>query len=152
RMMMQAGGCPVTFEEVMASEHGIALGPKTFGAFKQALQTPDKRVNMAPQRFMDALRVRLAEPVVREDAKAYPYQIIARRVLPMMNSFLAETVAADMRDKRSAVVEIAAADAARDGISDGDVVTVQSTVAEVAATVQVSPHVRSGVAVMAHGW
>lgn len=148
---LQASGAPSS-AELDAWPHGLVLGERSFGRLRDCLNTPDGRIQACPPIFLAQLRERLAEPVVRPDAAERPYQIISRRRLQMMNTWLAETTGQTMRDKPGDLIEIHPADAARDGLLDGMPVRVRSATGEVEAVVRVSPAIRSGSAVMEQGW
>ncbi len=152
RGMLSSSAVRVTFEEIQAAQHGLLVDLPDIPATQSVVHTPDRRIHIAPAPLLTALRNRLAEPTRRKSRGEWPYQIISKRSLPMMNSFLGETVAADMRDKPGDTIEICRADAARDAISNGDLVTVLSACGALNARAVVSEDVRRGVAVMAHGW
>jgi formate dehydrogenase len=149
--MLQAIGAP-SIADIASNPHGMFIGERHFGALRASLLTPDKRIHACPPVLFDLLQQRLAEPVERDGRGDYPYQIISRRRLHMMNTWLVETTAQDMRARPGRTIEISVEDAARDGLADGDQVTVSSAVTAIEAIVAVSATVRPGVAVMDHGW
>jgi formate dehydrogenase len=146
------GESPFSYEELSDAQHGLQRDVNPRKSLKDVLRTPDRRVNVAPRPLVEMAEMRLAEPAVRPDRAAWPYQLITKRSLAMMNSYLTETVAADMVNKPGDTVEINRADAARDGIKNGDTVTVRSPCASTQSRAVVSDDVRPGVAVMPHGW
>jgi formate dehydrogenase len=144
---------PFTLDEILSAEHGLMLrGEGRIPDMRDVVHTPDRKVHVAPEQFVDAVRARLAEPVESRANAEWPYQIISRRSLPMMNSFLADTVGADMRHKPAEMVEISRADAEHEGIGDGELVMVSSVSGTLTARALVTDDIRPGVLVMAHGW
>ncbi len=55
-------GRRIRWRDVMAHPHGWVLGPREFGHFREALRTPDKKVQVAPAEFVARARELLAEP------------------------------------------------------------------------------------------
>ena len=70
----------------------------------------------------------------------------------MMNSWLTHGSMQKMKNRDGDVIELHPEDAALAGCQDGDKVKVASAVGEIVATLRVTDSVRSGVAVMGHGW
>jgi formate dehydrogenase len=113
--------------------------------------TPDKRIHAHIQDFENILKQRLTEKPGAQSA-AFPIQIVTRRLMGMMNSWLAETTGMSGTECSGDFIEMNTEDAASLGISDGQQVEVRSTVSSVRVVARVSDHVRSGVAIMEHGW
>lgn len=142
----------VSRAQILDAPHGVTAETGEVPGMADVLHTPDRRVNIAPAALIEQLADRLAEPATRPDRETFPYQIISKRSLATMNSFLGETIAEDMRDKPGGTIEISPEDAARDSLVDGELVAVSSQVGTVEVRVAISPEIRPGVAVMAHGW
>ena len=147
---LAARGLPST-AEIDRHRHGLMLGDQAFGGLRQSVATPSGRIEAAPPPLVDQLRQRLAEPSAPPEGEGR-YQIISRRRLQMMNSWLADTTAQSIGGDVGTLIEIHPADAARDGLGQGDKVRVRSATSEVAAKVVVSDAVRPGVAVLEQGW
>ncbi|MEO9601291.1 molybdopterin-dependent oxidoreductase [Parasphingorhabdus sp.] len=137
---------------IEAHPHGLHLGPKTYGRLSQNLLTPDRKIAAAPEPLISLLRERLEEPETRDAKQAFPYQIISRRRLQTMNSWLTESSAARLRKDVGEEITISSEDAKRDGWEDGDRVQVESTTGRLTVTLRVSEELRSGAAVMEYGW
>ena len=115
----------------MTNPHGLVLGPREFGHFRDALRTDDKKVHAAPPEFVARARELLAEP--RPQAPdGYPFQLANRRNRHSMNSWLNELPGLHPSGKRNQVI-INPEDAAALGIADGDAVRVFSSVGEIEA-------------------
>lgn len=130
--------------------HGLVLGPREYGHFASALRTPDKRIHVAPEELVGRARQLLAAPAPAAPAD-FPFQIGNRRHRHSMNSFLNDLPGLHPGGKGS-VVLIHPADAAELDISDGDVVSVYSTVGQVEVEARLSDRPRRGLIVMDHGW
>lgn len=153
RALIRKGG-RFRWRDIAAAEHGISapeVAPHLGALFKK-LATADGRVNAAPQPFVSLLLQRLEERHVDTPLQDYPLQLITRRRMHMMNSWLFETSVPKMREPTGDIVELNAADCRRMGLVDGAMVMVQSINGQVPARVRASEAVRSGVAVMEHGW
>ncbi|MFY9328630.1 MAG: molybdopterin-dependent oxidoreductase [Georgfuchsia sp.] len=142
------------WEDVVNAEHGAGTPdkPVQFGSLFRLLKTPDGKVAAAPPEFLELLRQRLREPLQRPSSGEYPLQLITRRSMYLMNSWSHETSVTNLKQPLGDTVELNAADAARLGVADGQQVRVISATSEVSARATLSDAVRSGVAVMAHGW
>ncbi len=146
----KVNGRKVSWRQLMASPHGLVLGPREFGHFRDALRTEDKKVHAAPPEFVARARELMAEPrPVAEDR--YPFQLANRRNRHSMNSWLNELPGLHPSGKRN-VVTINSDDAAALGIADGDPVRVFSAVGEVELAASVSDRPRRGVVIIDHGW
>jgi formate dehydrogenase len=143
-------GHRVTWRELMASPHGLVLGPREFGHFRDALRTDDKKVHAAPPEFVERARVLLAEPHPAAP-NGYPFQLANRRNRHSMNSWLNELPGLHPAGKKNEVV-INPDDAAALGVGDGDRVRVFSTVGEIELAATVDKRPRPGVVIVDHGW
>jgi formate dehydrogenase len=146
----KVNGRRVSWRALMASPHGLVLGPREFGHFRNALRTDDKLVHAAPPEFLARTRELLAEPPPAAPEK-YPFQLSNRRNRHSMNSWLNELPDLHPSGKRNEVV-INPADAAELGIGDGDPVRVFSAVGAIELAAAVSDRPRRGVVIVDHGW
>lgn len=138
------------WREIMAHPHGLVLGPREFGHFKDALRTDDKKVHAAPPEFVARTRELLAQPHPQAPDR-YPFQLANRRNRHSMNSWLNELPGLH-RSGRANDVVINPADAAALGISDGDRVRVFSSVGQIELAASLSNRPRRGLVVVDHGW
>jgi formate dehydrogenase len=146
----KVNGRKVSWRELMTSPHGLVLGPREFGHFRDALRTDDKKVHAAPPEFVARARELLAEP--RPQAPdGYPFQLANRRNRHSMNSWLNELPGLHPSGKRNRVI-IHPEDAAALGIADGDAVRVFSSVGEIELSASLSDQPRRGVVIVDHGW
>ncbi|WNG91676.1 molybdopterin-dependent oxidoreductase [Mycobacterium sp. ITM-2016-00318] len=146
----KVNGHKVTWRELMANPHGLVLGPRQFGHFKDALRTDDKKVHAAPPEFVQRTHELLAEPhPVAPDG--YPFQLANRRHRHSMNSWLNELPGLHPSGKKNEVL-INPDDAAGLGIGDGDRVRVFSPVGEIELPAAIDKVTRPGVIVVDHGW
>ena len=146
----KVNGRKLKWRDVVANPHGMVLGPREFGHFKEALRTDDKLVHAAPPEFLARTRELLstAVPVAPE---GYPFQLGNRRNRHSMNSWLNELPGLHPSGKRNEVL-INPADAAALGIADGDRVRVFSPVGAIELDAALSDRLRAGLVVVDHGW
>lgn len=146
----KVNGHRIKWRDVMAHPHGWVLGPREFGHFRDALRTPDKRVHAAPPEFVSRARELLVEPHSAAP-DGYPFQLANRRHRHSMNSWLNELPGLHPSGKGNQVV-IHPDDAARLGVSEGDLVKVFSPVGAIELAAAVSDRPRRGVVIVDHGW
>ncbi|MET0898780.1 MAG: molybdopterin-dependent oxidoreductase [Mycobacterium sp.] len=146
----KVNGRRVKWREVIANPHGLVLGPREYGHFRDALRTPDKKVHVAPAEFVARARDLLAEPHPSA-TQEFPFLLGNRRHRHSMNSWLNELPGLHPGGKGSGVL-IHPADAAALGVDDGDRVRVFSPVGSVELVASVSDRPRPGLLVIDHGW
>jgi formate dehydrogenase len=150
RMSRKFNGRRLKWRDLMSHPHGLVLGPREFGHFKNALRTDDKRVHAAPPEFVARARELLGEPNTVAP-EGYPFHLGNRRNRHSMNSWLNELPGLHRSGKGNDVL-INTADAAALGISDGDRVRVFSPVGEIELRAALSDRPRRGLVVVDHGW
>lgn len=150
RMSRKFNGRRLTWRDLMDHPHGLVLGPREFGHFKNALRTDDKKVHVAPPEFVARARELLAAPAPVAPV-GFPFQLGNRRNRHSMNSWLNELPGLHRSGKGNDVL-INTADAAALGISDGDRVRVFSPIGEVELAAVLSDRPRRGLVVVDHGW
>ncbi len=138
------------WRDLMDNPHGLVLGPREFGHFRDALRTNDKKVHAAPPEFIARTRKLLAEPVPRPP-DGYPFQLANRRSRHSMNSWLNELPGLHPSGKHNEAL-LHPDDAAALGIADGDRIRVFSAVGEIELPASISDRPRRGVVVVNHGW
>jgi formate dehydrogenase len=143
-------GRKLKWRDVVASPHGLVLGPREFGHFREALRTPDKRVHVAPPEFLTRARELLSGPPPAVP-DGYPFQLGNRRHRHSMNSWLNELPGLHPSGKRHEVV-IHPDDAARLGVTTGDRVRVFSPVGAIELEAAVDDRPRRGLVIVDHGW
>lgn len=140
----------VSWEQIESHPHGLIFGKPTFGRLSEALATPDRAVNLAPEPFVAELRRLLSygDVTVPEE---YPLVMTGARRRSSMNSWLNDLPSAQ-RIAGTNTIEMHEVDAAAAGVLDGDSVLVESPTARVRARVEVTGRPRPGVVIAAHGW
>jgi formate dehydrogenase len=143
-------GRRLRWRDLMANPHGLVLGPREFGHFKDALRTDDKLIHAAPSEFVTRTRELLAATPPVAPAE-HPFALGSRRNRHSMNSWLNELPGLHPAGKRNEVL-INPADAAALGISDGDRVRVWSAVGAIELDAALSERLSPGLVVVDHGW
>jgi anaerobic selenocysteine-containing dehydrogenase len=141
-------GRGLTLAALERAPHGIDLGPLE-PCLPGALQTPDRRLALAPPTFLEdlpRLRRRLAAP-----ADGAVLELIGRRDLRSNNSWMHNSPRLVKGPDRCLLL-MHPADAAARGLADGDRVRVLSRAGAVEATLRVSEEMRPGVVSLPHGW
>lgn len=142
------------WRDIVEAPHGIgdpAQRPE-FGRLFGKLREQNRRVDLAPATFVDVLQQRLTESTARDPSQ--PFQLISRRRMKMMNSWSIETSMDGMhsREMTGSTVEINRQQGETLHLFDGQKVTLRSASGSIEAQLKLSDEVRSGVAVMEHGW
>lgn len=143
-------GHKLTWRELKAHPHGLVLGPRQFGRFREALRTPDHKVHAAPAEFVARARELLttSDP---EAPEGFPFLLGNRRRRHSMNSWLNELPGLHPGGKRNEIL-LHPEDAAALGIASGDRVRVFSPTGLLEVTAALSDRPRRGVVVLDHGW
>lgn len=136
----------LTLERVLASPHGIDLGPLR-PRLAQVVRTRSGRVELLPGPIADDL------PRLRAALGERPagLVLVGRRHLRSNNSWLHNIPALNGGSNRC-TLHVHPEDAARLGLADGDPVRVKADGGEVAAPVEITDAVRAGVVSLPHGW
>lgn len=136
-------------KDIKAHPHGWVFGEPSYGDLAGTLATPDKRVDLAPQPFLDATReAAVADPVTSEE---FPLLMTTKRIREAMNSWLNESEGL-FRPERTNVVEVHSSDAARLGVQDGELVRLSSPHGSVQLRARVADVMRPGAVCVPHGW
>ena len=146
----KVNGRKLTWRRIRENPHGLVLGPREFGRFRDALRTPDHLVHVAPPEFLARTRELLGAPepdAVRE----YPFVLGNQRRRHSMNSWLNEIPGLHPGGKDNHVL-VHPDDAAALGIVTGDRVRVFSPTGHLEATAALSDRPRRGIVVLDHGW
>lgn len=148
--LLTAAGLNITFQDAMAADQGISFERSEFGQLASNLAHQGGKIIAAPAPLIEAWRSALAG--VSDNPGGETLRLISRRRMGMMNSWLATTAGAQMRDSRHDAVEISRKDAGQRALIDGDWVEVSNAIGALRARVIISDQVRPGVVVMEHGW
>ncbi|MGQ0697063.1 MAG: molybdopterin-containing oxidoreductase family protein [Panacagrimonas sp.] len=151
RMMIWQGK-RAKWRDIVNSPRGVFYAKKSFGALWKELRTTDKKIDLAPEPLVKRLQQVLAEAPASQTTAAFPLQMISRRRVQNMNSWLADVTGKTARPFPGDLVEVNTQDAARLGIAEGQTLRLVSKAASLEARAAVSGRVRPGVVVLEQGW
>ncbi|MCU0695953.1 MAG: molybdopterin-dependent oxidoreductase [Myxococcaceae bacterium] len=146
RLGRRGGLSGLTLKKVAAAEHGLDLGPLQ-PAFPRALQTKDRRIELAPPKLVaDVARLEALLSAPRPELV-----LINRRHTRDNNSWLhnAEKL---VSGKPRCTLLMHPSDATARGLSSGAAVTVSSRAGAVTVPLEVSESVMPGVVSLPHGY
>ena len=142
----------LSLDDLDARPSGIDLGPLE-PCLPGRLFTNDKRIRLAPQRYvtdLDRLKAWAAEQR-RATSTRDTFALIGRREVRSNNSWMHNAARLMGGDDRCTLL-MNPEDAARLGLPDGASVRVRSRVGEVTAPLEVSDTMRQGVVCLPHGF
>ncbi|MDO6484045.1 molybdopterin-dependent oxidoreductase [Shimia thalassica] len=138
----------VSVDALEKSGTPIDLGPLVAN-LKDRLETPDKRINLAPQAFLEDLpRLLEFEPPVTDE---FPLLMIGRRQVRSHNSWTQNSLRL-VKGKNRCTVQLNPVDAARLGIEDEASVIVEGRVGSVEMAAEVTDEMAPGVVSIPQGW
>ena len=139
-------GDGLTLRRVLDAPHGIDLGPLR-PALPERLFTADKRIRLAPARFLEQLALLADAPVAESDRLL----MIGRRHVRSNNSWMHNSRRL-VKGKSRCDVMIHPEDAARFGISEGELVCVKGDAGAIELPAKLSEDIMPGVISVPHGW
>ena len=139
----------VSVDALERAPHGVDLGPLE-SMLPARLRTEDRRIALAPERFLADL-ARLAATLDLPAAADGDLVLIGRRDLRSNNSWMANSERLARGKRRSALL-MHPADASVRGLADGVRAHVTSRVGSIEAEVEVTDAMMPGVVCMPHGW
>ncbi|NUL03098.1 molybdopterin-dependent oxidoreductase [Streptomyces lunaelactis] len=145
-MMLRLGPYDLSLEALLASPHGIDLGPLR-PRIPQLLKTRSGHIELLPAPIAADL------PRLRRALEERPgaLLLVGRRHLRSNNSWM-HNVATLNGGSNRCTLQIHPVDAARLGIEDGAPVRITAEGGELEAPVEITDAVRTGVVSLPHGW
>ena len=143
---LQNGMYKLSLDKLRAHPHGIDLGALE-ARLPERLLTPNKRLNLAPEMLIaDLTRARL-----ELEKPSSEFVLIGRRELRSNNSWMhnAERL---VRGKNRCTVMMHPTDAAKNGISEGSSVRVNSRVGSIEIPAEITENIMPGVLSIPHGY
>jgi formate dehydrogenase len=145
--LMLKGAKTVTWRQLQEAPHGLQYRDRRYGQLNE--QRGGAAIQIAPTHFCEELQSLLNE--AGQDSTEYPFALIGKRTLNMMNSWLMDLPNMQKREQGNDC-EIHPEDARKLGISDGAEIEVTSAVGSLRIKAQVSERVGPGVVCIQHGW
>jgi formate dehydrogenase len=148
KQMLKQNGV-LEWKQLTESPHGFVYKEKEYNQIKGIINTPDSKVHIAPDAFIHELQRRLNTPP--EQPSDYPFYLIGKRSLNMMNSWHFDLP--NMRRRaQTNDCEINVDDAQTLKIQTNDRVRVRSEVNHIELPATVTDKVPRGVIAIQHGW
>lgn len=148
--LVMAAGRRAKWKDVVAAPHGLVYGERRYGDLAGSLRTPGKRIDLADGELLGEARRLLASPPVVAPA-GYPFHLNNRRRNSGMNSWLNDLPSLAGRQPGNRA-EIHPDDAARLGVTDGDLLEISSPVGRIELAALVTDTVRPGSVCVDHGF
>jgi len=145
--LMLSGGKVLKWKTLQDAPHGLNYGDKCYGLLKEQLK--GRAIQIAPLAFRQELKA--LQQRSTNECEDYPFTLIGKRTLNMMNSWMMELPNMQKRHQANDC-EINPADAQRLGINEGDEVEVSSAVACLRIKAVLSEDVPQGVVSIQHSW
>ena len=146
-LMLRTGRHELTWEEVVASPHGIDFGPMV-PHVNEVMRTADGRIDLVPELIAEDM-TRLADTLASEDDGGL--LLVGRRDVRSNNSWM-HNLEVLVKGKPRCTLQVHPDDAAALGLSDGVTATVSARVGSISVPVAVTDIVSPGTVSLPHGW
>jgi anaerobic selenocysteine-containing dehydrogenase len=141
----------LSLEKLQAEPHGVDLGPLQ-SRLPERLFTPTKRIQLIPEPMVqDLARVQQTFFNGRHQPNGYDLTLIGRRQLRSNNSWMHNSERL-VRGKERCTLLMHPTDAAVRGLTDGQLVTVESTIGRIELPLELTNDIMPGVVSIPHGW
>ena len=147
--LLRIGPYPLTLAKLRERPHGVDLGPLQPGRLVARIATADRKVNIAPDDFLQEARDRLSVEADRD--MTGELLLIGRRQLRSNNSWMHNSHRL-VKGPRACTLLIHPLDAAPRNLANGDLAELGSTAGTVLVPVEVTDAVLPGVVSLPHGW
>jgi len=135
-------------KRLAAAPHGIDFGPMEPGC-ERRIKHRDGKIHLAPAPIVSALGELARDVAEVRDAESLV--LVGRRELRTCNSWM-HNAPSLVAGRERCVLYVHPEDAARAGITDGEVALLESRVHRGPVTVRMSDEMRRGVVSLPHGW
>ena len=139
----------VSWKQLQENPHGVVYADKAYGQLDELLKNAGESIQIAPAEFVAELKNLLS--VEDEVDSAYPFTMIGKRNLSMMNSWQMDLPNMQKREQ-SNCCELHPEDAKALGITDGDKVKISSPLASIELNAKVCDRLQPGIVCIQHGW
>jgi anaerobic selenocysteine-containing dehydrogenase len=145
-------GRGLTLSKVADAAHGIDLGPLQ-SCLPDRLVTPDKRIHLAPEEFVNDLQraLKLLDDAPQSVAGEGTLLLIGRRQLRSNNSWM-HNYSRLMGGRERCTLLMHSKDAQRIRVLSGQQVNVTSRVGRIEVPVEITDDIMPGVVSLPHGW
>jgi anaerobic selenocysteine-containing dehydrogenase len=140
----------LTLDRLKQMPSGVSFGPMHAGRLPEILQTPDKRIALAPPVFAEDL-ARLEAAIASGRFAPDQFLLINRRDIRSNNSWF-HNLPALMKGRDGCIALMNPSDATELGIETGDRVRLKSRVGTIELPIETSDSVRPRVICVPHGW
>lgn len=136
----------LNLDKIKAEPHGIDLGPLR-PVFPERLGFRNKRINLTPDIFVEALEEMSQAPAPQSDG----FIMIGRRHLRSNNSWMHNSHRL-VKGKDRCTAMVNPEDAARLGIKEGDQMDISSASGSIRLAAEITDQMMPGVVSVPHGW
>jgi len=136
----------LSLKRLMASEHGIDLGPLERGISRRVLHS-DRHIRLAPEPILSTLAELEADIATTDNGLL----LIGRRDLRSSNSWM-HNVEALVSGHERCVLFVHPVDAERAGVKDGETAMLESRIHRGPVSICVTDEMMQGVVSLPHGW
>ena len=140
----------ISLDVLKASPSGVNLGPMLAGRLPAALETPNRKIDLAPAALVQDLD-RLEQSIAQGRFSADQFSLINRRHIRSNNSWLHNLHSLTKGPERHHAW-LNPDDAKELGVVDGDWLQISSRVGEVKVQLQINDTVARRVVSVPHGW
>lgn len=148
-MGLQFGPYGLPLDKLKAEPHGIDLG-ELRPCLPKRLQTENKRIDIAPEIFLNALSD-LKTETMQAESNGFTFRLIGRRHLLDCNSWLHNSPRL-LRGKNRCTAMINTADAERLGLADNAPVKISSRTGTITLPCEITDAIAPGVVSIPHGY
>ena len=145
--LMLKGAKTFSWRQLQNSPHGLQYRDRAYGQLQAQMR--GKAIQIGPEQFCTELQRLLDKS--NQPGTEYPFTLIGKRTLNMMNSWLMELPNMQKREQGNDC-EVNPADAHSLGIEEGAKIDVTSAVGSLSIKARISDRVAPGVVCIQHGW
>lgn len=147
--LLLSGSKKLSWKTLLEHEHGVSYAPRRYGQLAGLLK--GRKIPLAPEPFRHELQARIAALQNASVTDDYPFVMISKRSLHMMNSWLMELPNMQRREQEN-FCELNPQDAAALHIGNDDRLRISSAVGSIELRARLDSRISAGTVCIQHGW